>query len=423
MGNHRVQTTSIRGSNAADPPDNFIRRKSLWNQLSTHSSECIECKLCRKECAFLRKYGSPKYIADTYDPASLQHQKMPFECSLCNLCAAVCPVKINPAAMFLEMRRESVDRGSQDFSNYRTILNYEKRGTSKGYSYYTLPKNCDTVLFPGCALPGTRPDKLKALFIHLQKTIPALGLVLDCCTKPSHDLGRQEHFCAMFNEMKKYLLQNRVKNVLVACPNCYKVYNQYGEPLNVKTVYEYLAETSLPETTNVNMTVTIHDPCSVRHNKEIHSAVRKLVTAKSLKIEEMKHTGPKTICCGEGGSVGCIDRILAKGWGERRKIEAGRNRILTYCAGCANYLDPLVPTSHILDLLFDPEAALAGKAKVFKAPWTYLNRRRLKKYFIKKIPAAVSRERRFSAENSTSGKVFTVIILLSLLGSLILASL
>ncbi|MBI4793109.1 MAG: 4Fe-4S dicluster domain-containing protein, partial [Deltaproteobacteria bacterium] len=98
-------------------PVQAVARPQLAHELIVQSGKCIECKLCRKECRFLQKYGSPKHIADTYDPASARDQLMPFECSLCQLCAAVCPVKINPAAMFLEMRREAVDRGVQDFAD------------------------------------------------------------------------------------------------------------------------------------------------------------------------------------------------------------------------------------------------------------------------------------------------------------------
>jgi len=50
----------------------------LKSELSIQSKKCIECKLCRKECKFLQKYGSPKDIADTYDPTSPEHQMMPF---------------------------------------------------------------------------------------------------------------------------------------------------------------------------------------------------------------------------------------------------------------------------------------------------------------------------------------------------------
>jgi len=36
---------------------------------------------------------------------------MPFECSLCGLCAAVCPVHLDPAQMFLAFRQAAVLKG------------------------------------------------------------------------------------------------------------------------------------------------------------------------------------------------------------------------------------------------------------------------------------------------------------------------
>jgi heterodisulfide reductase subunit B len=70
----------------------------------------------------------------------------------------------------------------------------------------------------------------------LKETIPGLGIVLDCCSKPSHDLGREKVFQLMFGELKDYLFENGARNVLVACPNCHKVFKDYGDGLTVKTV-------------------------------------------------------------------------------------------------------------------------------------------------------------------------------------------
>ncbi len=178
---------------------------ALREQLDVMSEKCIECKLCQEECAFLRKYGKPKYIADSYNPSDKIYQERPFECSLCQLCAAVCPVKINPSLMFLEMRRDTAKRGKGDYPEHSVILEYEKRGTSKRYTYYAFPEGCNTILFPGCTLAGTRPDKVIELYEHLKQFIPALGIVLDCCAKPSHDLGKEKYFNALFNEMKELL--------------------------------------------------------------------------------------------------------------------------------------------------------------------------------------------------------------------------
>jgi uncharacterized membrane protein YdjX (TVP38/TMEM64 family)/Fe-S oxidoreductase len=393
---------------------------ALLKELETVSQRCINCKLCRKECGFLRKYGKPKEIADSYDPSNRDHQAMPFECSLCRLCAAVCPVGVDPARMFLEMRREMVKRGKGDYPEHAVILGYEERGASKRFSYYTLPEACDTVLFPGCTLPGTRPDKVIKLYEHLKQKVPNLGIVLDCCTKPSHDLGRQDYFNAMFEEMKKYLLDHGIRNVLVACPNCYKVFKKYGGELSVKTVYEFMVRNGLPDTGPVQGTVTIHDSCAVRFEEPVHAAVRDLVSAKGLTIEEMPHRGGKTLCCGEGGSVGFLAPELAKNWGKLRKEEAGGRRLITYCAGCANYLGSLTPASHVIDLLFEPEATLSGSVRTSKAPFTYLNRLRLKNFLKKKTTGATVRERTFAirGEDKKSALLSRLILLLFIVAAI-----
>lgn len=378
---------------------------TLLNQLTEISEKCIKCKLCQKECEFLRRYGKPKDIADSYDPSNKIHQAMPFECSLCQLCAAVCPVKINPAEMFLEMRRENVKSGNGDYPEHSVILDYERRGTSKRYTYYAIPKGCDTIFFPGCTLPGTRPDKVKRLYEHLKKNIPDLGIVFDCCTKPSHDLGRQDYFTSVFQEMKDYLLKNGIRRVIVACPNCYKIFSRYGDELSVITAYEFILENGIPPSGNIiDGSITLHDPCALRFEESIQNSVREIIYKKGLNIEEMPHSRKKTFCCGEGGAVGFLNPDLANKWKYLRKKEADNKKIITYCAGCANFLNSITPTHHIVDLIFEPEATMAGKVKVSKSPFTYINRLRLKKHFKNTINATLTRERTFIYEKEKNKK-------------------
>lgn len=357
------------------------------------SDGCIRCQACQKECAFLRKYGKPGEIAETYNPADRLHQAMPFECSLCRLCAAVCPAKLNPAEMFLEMRREKMRRDPRTYPEHGRLLAYEKRGNSRLFSCYALPPGCDTVFFAGCALPGTRPEQTLQLYRKMKQEIPSLGIVLDCCNKISHDLGRQEHFRAMFGKMRDYLVEQGVKKVIAACPNCYRMFDEYGTGLSVSTAYEVLAEQETRADSSWSQTVFIHDPCGLRFREEAQAAVRRLVTSRGVQIEELRHHGRITTCCGEGGSVGCLSPELAGNWGKRIQEEAGGRRILTYCAGCANHLSGLTPTGHVVDFVCNPGAALAGKAKVSKAPVTYLNRLRLKWRLRKEVAAAATRER------------------------------
>ena len=117
--------------------------------------------------------------------------------------------------------------------------------------------------------------------------------------------------------------------------------------------------------------------------------------------------------------MGCVAPSFSEKWGELRKIEAEQKRIITCCAGCAGYLNRRTPTSHVLDLLYEPEAALAGKAKVSSAPITYLNRIRLKKRFQKEVKAATTRERSFWA--GEKAKKSGMVIRLAILGLIVAA--
>jgi uncharacterized membrane protein YdjX (TVP38/TMEM64 family)/Fe-S oxidoreductase len=392
----------------------------LGVSLATVSDLCTDCGLCVGECRFLQRYGTPKKIADGFDPQQKEQLAMPFECSLCGLCTAVCPEPIDPDAMFLEMRREAVRRGNNQFFEYGGLLGYERKGVSKRFSWYGLPSDCDTIFFPGCALPGTRPEQTRTVFESLQKSIPNLGIVFDCCTKPSHDLGRETYFDAMFGEMKEYLVAQGVKRVLVACPNCHKMFSQYAPELSLLTIYEVLAVVGEKVLPGISGIVTIHDPCVIRTAASPQEAVRSLVAATGLTVEEMPHTRSTTLCCGEGGAVACLEPEFADDWGKKRKREAAGRRTVTYCAGCTHILGAHTPTSHVVDLLANPAAAMAGKAKVSKAPFTYLNRLKLKKHFMATMETAASRERTFTGgEEQKKGGFLKPLIILALLAAVI----
>ena len=366
--------------------------------LNDISSRCVECEKCINECGFLQKYGSPKQIADAYPLENQEYQKIAYECSLCYLCTSVCPVKLNPAGLFLEMRRDAVRQGKDDFSQHAALLNYEKLGSSRMFTWYGLPKGCDTIFFPGCSFSGTRPGRTLEVFQYMSQYIPSLGIVLDCCTKPSHDLGRQDYFSSMFEEMRSYLQENGIRNVYVSCPNCYRVFKDYGNDISVKTVYEFFAGNGLHVSDKMNQTVAVHDPCALRFENAVHADIRKLVSGTGLLIAEMKHEREKTICCGEGGNAGRIDPAFARSWVKVREKEAGPHQMITYCAGCANHFRPFIQTSHVLDLLFEPGKTLAGRVPVSRSPFTYLNRLKLKRRFRQFLKTDVSRERRFSPD-------------------------
>ena len=352
------------------------------------AEECINCGICVQECAFLQEYGSPQELASRWLAGKEKNrEKLSFECSLCGLCCGVCPKDLDPSAMFLSMRRKLVSQGDGNFRQHKTIRAYEKRGSSALFSWYYLPDNCHTVFFPGCALPGSRPHTLSRLFQHLQELLPDVGIVFDCCTKPSHDLGDSSHFQKMFTELCEILINHSVTKILVACPSCYRIFQEYGAGLAVKTVYEEFVESGRFAGA-IGVKVTVHDPCSVRFSEKVQQSTRTLLQQQGVTIREMEHNRRTSYCCGEGGSAGFLRSELAESWTAKRGVEAGEDVIVSYCAGCTHFIGRKVKTYHLLDLLLSPQAVLEGKTKVSKAPFTYWNRYRLKQRLQKELPAA-----------------------------------
>lgn len=68
----------------------------LDETLNNIAKHCINCDLCIRECGFIQKYGKPGHITQFYDPENAGSRSMAFECSLCPLRTAVCPVGLDP---------------------------------------------------------------------------------------------------------------------------------------------------------------------------------------------------------------------------------------------------------------------------------------------------------------------------------------
>jgi uncharacterized membrane protein YdjX (TVP38/TMEM64 family) len=130
----------------------------------------------------------------------------------------------------------------------------------------------------------------------------------------------------------------------------------------------------------------------------------------------MNHCAEQTLCCGSGAGVNSLSPELADQWSDRIWKEAGDRPIITYCCGCAGRFSGKGTVVHILDVLCEPEAALAGKSKVSGEPFTYLNRLRLKNYFKKFSDNVASRERTYTAAEEKKkgwvGRRLTILVFL-----------
>lgn len=334
--------------------------------LAEMAQDCTSCGECVRPCAFLQQHGTPAAIATQGDADDNLHKA--FGCSLCGLCDAVCPEVLSPSALFLAMRQQATTRGLVDLKPYQPWLTYEKLGSHPLFRRDLIPAGCSTVFFPGCSLPGTRPDAVRGLYRMLQQQDATIGLVLDCCAKISHDLGLVDRFEGIFGTLSRRLQKNGISRILTACPGCSKILRKHGSAFEVTSVYEVLLDGQgsgvkgqKTEALDVNpapcpltldpAVVVIHDPCPARFDHAQQQAVRTLATAAGYSIEEIPSHGAVTRCCGQGGMVeGCVPGTVKK---ESRLIatESGGRSVISSCGACCETLAPATPTAHIADLV------------------------------------------------------------------------
>ena len=103
-------------------PKDVIKAKNQgvgysFEEAKQEASRCLKCDCmeCVKVCEYLKEYGSyPKrYVREIYNNLSIvkgERRKNQFinSCSLCGLCAEVCPTDLDMGTVCLESRREMV---------------------------------------------------------------------------------------------------------------------------------------------------------------------------------------------------------------------------------------------------------------------------------------------------------------------------
>ncbi|HAS90014.1 MAG TPA: (Fe-S)-binding protein [Desulfovibrio sp.] len=350
--------------------------KQLKKELQHVADECIDCGKCMSHCRFLAESGSPVSIAlralssdEEADQAAIRS----YACSVCGLCSAVCPVAAEPEHMFKELRNHAQANAIFRLEKCDPILNYERLGQRFPFNAEFIPENCTTVFFPGCTLPAMHPDASRIAFKILKREDPTIGLVLNCCSKPSKMLGLKSRHEETFFALLHRLERKGVKKILTACPNCHITFKEANPKMEIVSVYRRLKYSKfMPVRPTVNE-VTVHDPCVTRYESEMHRHVRTLIKSVGVRVVEMRHNRKKTLCCGEGGATAFFNSAYSRNWARKRINEAQRTGIpmVTYCAGCVNQLGFKYPTIHVLDLLLVRRKRIP---KPVAFPFNYLNR-------------------------------------------------
>ncbi len=346
-------------------------------------AECNRCGRCTHECAFLKQNDTPGALADSMADLPTAAD-LAFQCSVCGYCGAVCPDGCHPSKMFDAARVAAAAAGLRPEARHKRLLAYERIGMSPMFSWGALPKGATKVFFPGCAMPGLRPDTTLRAFRLLREMDPNIGVVLDCCGEPSRMVGLRDQFQANMNKLVAYLSAAGVEEIVVACPACLHLFDEAEVPFKTSTIYDALAESDLkPVATSAS--ISIHDSCLTRDATTLQDSVRKVLGKLGVSINEVPHARAKAVCCGDCGGVKFIDSSLSDSWLNLRLNEVEEELLVTYCAACQSNLSGGRGSIHLLDIVLDGGKALKKKPFMPFPPLTYINRLLLKRKLEKEL--------------------------------------
>jgi hypothetical protein len=214
------------------------------------------------------------------------------------------------------------------------------------------------VFFPGCQLSGSDPQHVAAAYGYLQSNLSGgVGLWLGCCGAPAEWAGRIDLMQASLDSFQVQYDAMEKPSVVLACSTCYQVFKTHLPDVALVSLWEVFDEHGLPESPPASLTnmVSIHDPCTTRHEPQMHESVRRIVGQLGYAIDELELSRERTTCCSYGGLMWFANRDLAQNVIQRR-INENQTDYVTYCAMCRDFFATQGKrTLHLLDLIFGEE--------------------------------------------------------------------
>ena len=370
------------------------------SEASAEAVRCLQCECleCVKVCDYLKKFGGyPKrYAREVYNNLSIvmgEHKanRLINSCSLCGLCAHVCPNDFAMQELCLQARQAMVDSDKMPPSAHEFALLDMAFSQSERFAMARHQPGHDAsayLFFPGCQLCASAPGQVEKVYDHLCATLKdGVGLMLDCCGAPAHWAGRRSAYDAQSEHIKARWEALGRPAMILACATCLRMFKDHL-PMIPTTSLWFQLEANRPEiaVTGLNGPLAIHDPCTTRYDEELQACIRRLLTQAGLETEELALGGANTECCGFGGLMQNANPELARNVAQHRASRS-ESDYLAYCAMCR---DNLAYTGkrviHLLDLFF-PDTQQSDPAQRPRPGWSQRqeNRARLKAHMLKTL--------------------------------------
>jgi Fe-S oxidoreductase len=336
--------------------------KDVIDKISEDKNNCINCKLCFNNCPMMKEFSdSPKELMNKILEEKIDASEISYSCMLCDLCTHKCPKDIDLKSTFYNIRKDIISNDKKSVKNkgYNVVRFHQINSFSPIFSKSANLKNSKVMFLPGCSLSSYSEDIVLKTYEYLKRHYKEIGITFKCCSKPTIAMGDIDKFNKYYSSLEKKIKDDNIKEIIVACPNCYNTISKNSKNIKVTSLYEIIKEFGIPNQLKGNykgLDLAVHDSCSIRNESNIHESVRDILKELGVSVIEFKNNKENTVCCGAGGMVGVTNNELALKQMKSRVYETDCENIVCYCESCCeSFLNCDKNILHILDLLFNEE--------------------------------------------------------------------
>jgi Fe-S oxidoreductase len=350
--------------------------------------------------ALARRRPAGDAAEDSSDGSQLHDETVSDEtlwaCTTCSACVEVCPVRIDPAGMILEMRRYLVAEGRlsgapatslrrmENSSNPWGLPAEQRMEWAEGLDVPTVKQQPDfeILYWVGCAAAyDRRVRRVARAFVRLMHAagvrFAVLGTEERCTGDSARRMGEEFIFQTLATSNVETLNRYNVRKIVTHCPHCLnalkKDFAQFGGHYEVvhhsQLLAELLRQGRLPLETNGtsradqphrSKRITLHDPCYLARVHEIFAPPREVLgqaISDGETLVEMQRCGQNTFCCGAGGGRMWFEEAPTQRVGNLRAQEAlatGADTVAVACPFCMVMMTDSValanPDARVLDI-------------------------------------------------------------------------
>ena len=359
---------------------------SFYKNLTEESLICGRCGNCRSDCPVYQEIGwesaaprgkislARELFARNAGKLSPEYAKRVTQCTLCGACTKACAARIDLQALWQDLRAQVVAAGQAPAAYTAMVANLKDKKNISSFANITrldwaeeleeIPDALDQepgaeiAYFVGCVssfFPRAAqvPVAMVQLLQKAEASFTTLGPEEWCCGFPLLAAGQPEAIGEFARHNVAQVRELGAKTLVTGCASCYHVFSHVypelvGEPLGFRLVHatellaELLTEGRLVPS-EVDVTVTYHDPCDLGRNSGVVSAPRAVINSiPGVRLVEMATAGEDSTCCGGGGNLQGADPGLADAIARKRIQEAaatGASIVVSACQQCEQMLE------------------------------------------------------------------------------------